>query len=173
MQQKTKKQRCCLICREWFIPDPRACKQQKICSKSYCQKERKRKKWRRWAKRNKGLRNKKLCQWAYAYPHYWRHYRETHPFYRQKEMQRMNQKRKGLHRVAKQTYIRSLFIKRLQGIQTMGLKGQTVAKQTQISRQIQGILDCLIWVSNVAKQPIWQWPTLEVDNPSHATRTLG
>lgn len=147
------KQRPCLVCQSLFLPNPRT-PQQKVCSQDLCQRERKRRQWRRWAFIHQEQKNRKLRLWAKAYPHYWRHYRKhkAKPAYRQREIQRMRDRRKSLRRVAKQIQIRALYLERLRRIQTLGAVQKNVAKQTLIARRINEIVECLIWKERVAKQ---------------------
>src|SRR3989338_6570248 len=147
------KSRFCLICRKPFAPDPRAAKHQKVCSAGDCQKERKSRKWRRWRLAHPGVRKAKLRLWAQSYPYYWVRYRQekAKPAYRQREIQRMRRKRKGLKRVAKQTQFKTLYLERLRAVQALGYNAKNVAKQTLIERGLREVVDCLIWKENVAK----------------------
>lgn len=105
----TLKPKHCLVCRKAFSPNYRT-PTQNICSRVQCQKERKRRKWRRWATGHGKQRRDKLRLWAQAYPHYWRHYRsnKAKAAYLEREIQRMRSKRKALRRVAKQTHFKTL-----------------------------------------------------------------
>ena len=89
-----KSKRRCLFCRRWFEPDCRKPKQ-RVCFRKCCQKKRKRRAWRRWALRNKRLKNLKLRQWAKAYPNYWQHYRNIQPKYRRKDNKRRNKRQRA------------------------------------------------------------------------------
>src|SRR3989338_1881046 len=97
------KTKLCPICRKPFTPDPRAAKHQRVCSAEACQKERKRRKWRRWATRHKEQRKGKLCLWAEAYPHFWQHYRQENEGYRKQDNKRRCRAAKRARRSAKQT----------------------------------------------------------------------
>lgn len=58
----------CLFCGRWFESDFRNPRQY-LCFRKRCRKKRKRRAWRRWALRNKPVKNLKLRQWARTYPH--------------------------------------------------------------------------------------------------------
>ena len=44
----------CLVCRRWFVPDPRVGHRQKTCGRPACQAEQKRRKQAAWSARNPG-----------------------------------------------------------------------------------------------------------------------
>ena len=74
----------CRVCGEWFKPDARAARFQKVCAQAVCQRERKRLTDARWWAKNKGYdaaRASKKRAWADAYPRYWQGYRANHPDY--------------------------------------------------------------------------------------------
>ncbi len=83
----------CLFCGRWFEPDCRNPRQY-LCFRKRCRKKRKRRAWRRWALRNKPVKNLKLRQWAKAYPNYWRRYRSNRPEYRRKDNKRRRKRRR-------------------------------------------------------------------------------
>lgn len=148
----------CLICKESFVPDPRTCRHQKVCSGASCQRERKRRQWRRWAAGHKKQKKIKARLWAQSRPGYWAQYRKSHPAYRIREIKRLRLKRRSLRRVAKQTLIRHDFVDRLRAIESMDPGGINVAKQTLMARQIRGVIECLIWKEAVAKQTAMALP---------------
>lgn len=145
------KSKTCLICRKAFIPDSRSPKQN-VCSGVECQKERKRRKWRRWAARHRKQRRDKLRLWAQAYPHYWRRYRKNNDHYRSQDNVRRKKAHRRRRRAAKQTHFKTLYIERLKCIQAAGDCGKNAAKPTPIQRRINEVLECLIWRENAAKQ---------------------
>lgn len=63
----------------------------------------------------------------------------------------MRIKRKSLRRIAKQTLIRRTASERLLGIRALSRRTKTVAKPTLIARQIEGVIEFLVWKENVAK----------------------
>lgn len=149
------KSRHCPICRRVFAPDPRTPKQ-RVCSAPRCQRERKRRAWRRlMASRSKSLeRHRKQTRlWAQARG-YWKEYRrrQRSAAYKEREIQRMRRKRRSLDRVAKQVLIKAGYLERLDNIQAMGLEAKTVAKQVLIHRRVNALVECLIWHERVAKQ---------------------
>ena len=145
----TMKKRC-LYCGEAFYPDPRTAEFQKSCPKVQCRKIRKRQADLHWNRRNPDYfkwRRIKVGIWAKQYPNYWRHYRSTHPAYKNRERERMRERR--ALRVAKQDTITQNPVGYLSGLRS--LRCQTVAKQDAIDSQIDGILDYLILGAGVAK----------------------
>ena len=145
------KVRICLICRVSFKPDSRT-RHQKVCSRGPCQSERKRRKWRRWATGHRHQRRLKSRLWARSRPDYWSDYRKSHPAYRAREIKRMRLKRARSRRVAKQTLIRRAVIERLRQIEALDRYAKIVAKPTPIARQVNGVIEFLIWKEGVAKQ---------------------
>lgn len=143
-------QRQCSICQQYFYPNPRTGRQ-KICSRASCQKERKRREWRRWAARNTEQRKLKLRSWSCAYPHYWRCYRKTHPDYTARDNRRRCLSAKKSWRSAKQSLIKSMCAERLKAINNPGLSEKNSAKQTLIARQINDLVKYLIWRDCSAK----------------------
>lgn len=140
-----------MICGKEFTPDPRVGHRQCVCSRKKCQKERKRKEWRRWAMRNREVRRLKLRQWAQAYPHYWRARRLKNEEYRRREKARKRKARKRAKRAAKQSQIKGQNIERLQALRQMGKGAQNAAKQSQTARRVEAVVEYLFWRENAAK----------------------
>lgn len=90
----------CQFCQRWFEPDPRTPRQY-LCHRKRCRTKRKRRAWRRWAQRNKPVKNLKQRQWAKAYPNYWSRYRALRPEYSAKDNQRRNKRRRRAKGVRK------------------------------------------------------------------------
>lgn len=148
---KTIKKRKCPICLDLFEPDPRTAKHQKFCSKDTCQKERKRRKWRRWAARNLGQKNLKIRLWAKSYPNYWRHYRRTHPEYVKRDNHRRCLKLRKQRCSAKQTLIKNACSERIKEIQNLEQITKNSAKQTLMFSMIKKIAEYLILKEYSAK----------------------
>jgi len=147
------KTRPCLICLKPFTPDLRTAKHQRVCCDEACQKERKRRKWRRWAARHKEQRKGKLRLWAEAYPYFWRHYRQENEDYRKKDNKRRCRAAKRARRSAKQTLI---WVQRAEGIgrlEDLAAQIQRSAKQTLIARGFLEVAGCLRLGVPSAKQP--------------------
>lgn len=138
------KQKFCAFCGVAFTPNPRT-EHQISCTKPACRKKRKQQANATWRRNNPGgfdERRAKVCQWAEAYPDYWRKSRASRPKYRQREKERMRLRRA---RVAKQDAIRRDPVGYLQGLRGVGF----VAKQDAIAR-LDGIVDYLQFLA-VAK----------------------
>lgn len=134
----------CKICRRLFQPKPNVPKQ-KVCGGNSCQRERKRRKWRRWSKLNPDYaksRQAKVRAWAAAYPDYWKHYRSTHPQYVQRDHQRRKAALRSSRRSAKQTQWRQILVDKLRLLQSPD-SSICSAKQTQYLRRVERIEDCL------------------------------
>lgn len=147
----TLKVKRCLICRKVFTQGRRN-PQQKVCPGIKCQKERKRRKWRRWAAGHRKQRRDKLRLWAQAYPHYWRRYRKSNDHYRAQDNARRKKAHRRRRRAAKQTHFKTLYIEKLRSIQASGTSGKNAAKPTPMQRRINDVLECLIWRESAAKQ---------------------
>lgn len=131
------KQKRCVFCGDAFTPNPRT-QHQIACVKPACRKKRKRQADATWRRNNRDWfegRRAKVRQWAQAYPDYWRKSRASRPQYREREKERMRQRRA---RVAKQDAIRRNPVGYLEGLR--GLR--RVAKQDAIVR-LDGIVDYL------------------------------
>jgi hypothetical protein len=142
----------CAYCHRWYRPDPRTRKQQLACGAAACRKKRKAQADRTWRKKNPGYaaaRKPKMRVWAAEYPDYWSYYRKTHPEYADREQKRMSSKRLQFKSVAKQDARRQIAVDKLQSIQNRPPK--TVAKQDEIHRRVNGIVDYLFWKEGVAK----------------------
>jgi len=147
--------RTCRYCGRKFQPDPRAIESQQCCGREKCRRERQRRKWHDWNKRNPNYRKapdvrNKTHAWAKCYPDYWRQYRATNAKYRERERLRMAAKRRKARRVAKQTRRREVAVEKLRKLESPGPK--TVAKQTGIARRVNGVVQFLLWKEGVAKQ---------------------
>jgi hypothetical protein len=145
-------QKRCRHCRELFEPEPRAAKVQKYCKETECQQARQRKKYEHWIRQpgNAAAHQDALRAWAKDYPDYWRHYRQTHGTYRERERQRMRATRRRIRRVAKQTDWRQIAVERLDAIEAEAV-GDCSAKQTDLLRRVSGIVGYLRWT---VKAPI-------------------
>ena len=143
----------CVVCHDWYRPNPRIGEDQLACDREECRKERKAEYDREWRKKNPGHeagRRVKLKTWAAAHSGYWRRYRKTHPVYVERERERMRSRRKTLKSDAKQVSMRQIAVEKLLSIQAQAPK--TVAKQVLIHRRVDGIVDYLFWKEGVAKQ---------------------
>lgn len=140
--------RICRHCREAFEPEPRAAKVQKYCRKKECQRARQRGKYRRWIAQpeNAAAHRERQKIWAEDYPDYWRHYRQSHEVYRERERKRMRATRRRLRHVAKQTDWRQIAVERLDAIEADAV-GECSAKQTDLIRRVRGIVGYLRWTA--------------------------
>lgn len=131
----------CRVCRDWYRPDPRVHKDQTVCAKRACRRERKRRADRRWRAANPGYRDKdKVCQWAAGYPDYWQHWRAHHPAYVERNRGQTRQRMKTSRLVfAKQDAIRRDPVGYLEGLRGPGM----FAKQDAMARPVDGILTFL------------------------------
>ena len=131
----------CRVCGDWYRPDPRTRKGQKVCAKSACRQERKRRADRQWRAANPGYRDKdKVRQWAAAYPDYWQHWRATHPDYVERNRDQTRERLKASRLVfAKQDAIRRDPVGYLEGLRDPGM----FAKQDAMARPVDGILTFL------------------------------
>lgn len=142
----------CLICHQWFSPDPRTADHQEVCSKPACQKQRKARTDRSWRIRHPeppAERLRKVRDWARNYPHFWQHYRATHPDYVQRDNVRRRLARHSASRAAKQDLSRQIAVERLEGIRQIG--AGNAAKQDVMARRIEGLVDYLLWKEGAAK----------------------
>ena len=101
----------CAHCRRLFFPDPRV-KDQDYCSRSVCQRARK----RRWQRQKMATDpdyqdDQKDCQkrWRHQHPDYWQNYRQTHPDYceRNRELQHTRDARRRAVHLAKMDALRT------------------------------------------------------------------
>ena len=145
------KARICLICRRSFEPNLRT-RHQKVCSREPCQKERKRRKWRRWAAGHHAQRRFKARLWARSRPDYWRDYRKSHKDYALNDNKRRCLAAKRIQRSAKQTLIRAYCAERIASIRRLAKKVANSAKPTPIARLGMDMADYLYWRDVSAKQ---------------------
>lgn len=140
----------CRVCRDWYRPDPRARKGQKVCAKPICRRERKRRADRQWRAGNPGYRDKdKVRQWAAAYPDYWQNWRATHPDYVERNRKQSRQRMKASRLMfAKQDAIRRDPVGYLEALRGPGM----FAKQDAMARPVDGILTFLAAREVFAKQ---------------------
>jgi hypothetical protein len=142
----------CLVCRQWFEPDRRTARFQKVCPQAACQRERKRLSDARWWAHNNGYeasRAGKKRVWAKDYPNYWQSYRATHPDYAQRNREQTRERLKASRRVfANQVAIRSDPVGYLQGLGPLGL----FANQVAIARSLDGVLAFLVCREGFANQ---------------------
>lgn len=137
-------QKSCAICRELFNPKANVPKQ-KVCSRRFCQNERRRRKWRRWAKLNPDYARRRLAKaraWARAYPDYWKHYRATHSQYVQRDNERRKLALRRSRCSAKQTQWRKILVDKMHTLETPNL-AVCSAKQTPYLSRMENIEDCL------------------------------
>src|ERR1039457_2411987 len=72
----------CRVCREWFMPDARTARFQKVCGAAACRRERKRLANAGWWAKNGDYdtaRKGKNGAWGTPYPNYWQSYRALKP----------------------------------------------------------------------------------------------
>lgn len=137
-------QKPCAICLKPFERKPNIPKQ-KVCSRHHCQKERRRRKWRRWAKLHPDRAKHwpaKVQAWARAYPNYWRHYRRRHPGYVQRDNARRLRAIRRSRCSAKQTQWHQILVDKLRSLE-MPNPLICSAKQTPYLRRVENIEDCL------------------------------
>ena len=148
------KRRRCLKCKEWFTPRRRARKiQQRHCSKTDCQEQRKAENKKDWWRRNPDYdqsRKAKIQDWAKAYPDYWRRYRASHPEYVRKDNRRRVLSRQKSRVSAKQDLTRQMSVEKLRSLKDFGPAES--AKQDLTSRRVDGLVDYLLWREESAKQ---------------------
>ena len=143
----------CVICKQWYIPDPRTKAHQQCCSRPDCKKKFKVRANKSWCIRHPGYdtsRKLKKRDWAQKQGGYWRQYRREHPEYRDREKQRMQDNRDRAKNVANQDAIGTIFVEKLQSIQCNTL--QNVANQDMMARRLNSLIDCLVWKERVANQ---------------------
>lgn len=152
------KEKRCSICRELFKPDPRTRHnrgyRQRACSKPICQRERKRRYWRRlMASRPKSLKchKEKTQLWAQARG-YWKDWRKNHPRYAAKDNERRRRARLKAKRAAKQVQIKRLRAERIERLRHLVADAQSAAKQVQFLPMIIGLVDYLDERDCAAKQ---------------------
>jgi len=149
----------CRICGRLFRPDPRTGARQRVCGRARCQRERKRRKVRRWRARHlEGVKFHRVTQklWAKAYPDYWRHYRAAHPAYRRREALRRAEAQRRLRRSANETHWREIAVDKLRLIAELRGAGCS-ANETQIARRVEAIEDCLLTTGVPQMKPAWPW----------------
>lgn len=137
----------CRYCGRWFMPDPRVGKRQKRCFLEECRRaenRRKRQKWVRGHPLEKAERKVKARTWAYAYPHYWRQYREAHPEYARRDNERRAKALRKERCSAKITSMREVAVEKLSLIQR-AVPEDCSAKITERDRRVDGIVDYLFW----------------------------
>lgn len=77
--------KCCLFCRQLFNPYAPLAGRQRVCKSLECRRRLKRsleaallaRRSASWREK----RNRRVREWAKAYPRYWHHYRKMHPAY--------------------------------------------------------------------------------------------
>ena len=91
-----------------------------------------------------------MRKWAKAYPDYWRHYRQTHPAYVERERIGRRSRRQRQKSAAKQVLMRQIAVEKLRSIEAQAPKN--AAKQVLIHRRMNSIVDYLLWKECAAKQ---------------------
>lgn len=137
----------CRYCGRRFMPDARVGKRQKRCFLEECrcaENCRKARKWIAGHPKEKAERKVKARAWAYAYPHYWRHYRKAHPEYVRRDNARRAEALRKSRCSAKLTSMRDMAVEKLRKIQTLRPEGCS-AKLTERDRWVEGIMDYLFW----------------------------
>ena len=134
----------CRVCREWFFPDARTTRFQKVCGSAACRRERKRLANAGWWAKNEDYdtaRQGKKRAWTAAYPNYWQNYRAQHPEYvqRNRELTRRRLKASRLM-FANQDAIQRDPVGYLQGLRSPGM----FANQDTITGPVDGILMFLV-----------------------------
>jgi hypothetical protein len=134
----------CRVCREWFRPDARTARFQKVCIDEACRRERKRLADAGWWAKNKNYdaaRQGKKRAWAAAYPSYWQSYRAQHPDYVNANREQTRARRKASRLMfANQDAIRRNPVGYLEGLRSPGM----FANQDAITRPVDGILTFLV-----------------------------
>jgi uncharacterized short protein YbdD (DUF466 family) len=142
----------CRVCGEWFKPDARAGRFQKVCAQTACQRERKRLTDARWWAENRGYdaaRASKKRVWAAAYPNYWQRYRANHPDYVKSNREQTRERLKASRRVfANQVAIRRSPVGYLEDLRSPGM----FANQVAMNRSVDGILTFLVQRERFANQ---------------------
>ena len=134
----------CRVCKEWFMPDARTARFQKVCGTATCRRERKRLADARWWAKNGDYdiaRQGKKRVWAAAYPTYWQSYRIQHPNYVQRNREQTRRRLKVSRLVfANQDAIQRDPVGYLEGLRSPGM----FANQDAITRPVDGILTFLV-----------------------------
>ena len=134
----------CRVCREWFMPDARTARFQKVCPQAACRRERKRLADALWRAKNKDydtVRQGKKRAWAAAYPNYWQCYRAAHPDYVERNRAKTRQRCKASRLVlANQDAINRDPVGYLEALRGPGM----FANQDAMARPIDGILTFLV-----------------------------
>lgn len=151
-------ERSCSICQGSFEPDARTRRnrgyRQKVCSEPSCQRERKRRYWRRlMASLPKSLKRhrEKTQLWAQARG-YWKDWRKDHSRYVARDNERRRRARIKAERAAKQVQIRHLRAERIRHLRQMITQVKAAAKQVQFLPVIAGLVDYLDERDCAAKQ---------------------
>jgi hypothetical protein len=152
------KEKYCSICRQAFEPHPKTRHnrgyRQRACSKPGCQRERKRRYWRRlMASRPKSLKRhlERTRLWAQA-GGYWKDWRTDNEEYVAKDNERRRQARLMDKRAAKQVQIKHGRAERIRHLRQMIVAAQSAAKQVQLLPMITGLVDYLDERDGAAKQ---------------------
>jgi hypothetical protein len=134
----------CQVCREWFTPDVRTARFQKVCGAAVCRRERKRLANAGWWTNNGDYdvaRQGKKRAWAAAYANYWQTYRAQHPGYVQRNRELTRERMKASRLMfANQDAIRRNPVGYLEGLRSPGM----FANQDAITRPVDGILTFLV-----------------------------
>lgn len=142
----------CRVCEEWFKPDARAARFQKVCAQRACQRERKRLTDARWWTENRGYdaaRAGKKRAWAAAHPNYWQDYRAAHPNYTHRNREQTRRRKKASRLVfANQVAIRRNPVGYLEDLRPPGM----FANQVTMNRSVDGILTFLVQREGFANQ---------------------
>ena len=136
----------CAFCHKWYAPNPRTWKHQKACNAPACKKHRHAQADRNWRikhPRRGGNWKLKVRVWARDYPDYWRHYRRTHPEYRERDNRRRILSARNASYSAKTDAIRQIAVGKIRSIQDMGA-GRS-AKADAIDRRVESIVEYLFW----------------------------
>ena len=177
-----KRQKRCLICHEQFNPYGRSYRRQRVCSKKACQKEKRRRNWRKWRLKNVkyAIRHQSdLKEWIKKNPEYWKKWRAAHPEYvarNRLEQRRRNTKKRGM--IAKPTTLEELMELKLAKIKHFELSNWTVdmvAKPTilgeEIQQKIEGICGFMRWFWVIAKPILMDRNGVGCQNNRHGYET--
>lgn len=133
----------CRFCRCWFRPYAHTHREQIACLKPSCQRERRRRAWRRWSLKNPLYDDscgRKKKQWAQEHgAAYMRAYREAHAAYARRN--RWLQKRRDAKRrnLVKTNAWNRVHVEKLRRIRSLSLLVKTNAYPQAVKRQIDGI----------------------------------
>ena len=144
----------CLQCHRAFRPDGRVGEAQKTCSRSACQRARRRAALRLWRvlhPENVRIHAQRGRAWAKAHPDYWQRYRRDHPVYYQRDLARRRKTWRAERSSANEIAMGDISRRKLAAL--VALQGPvSSANETSIDRRVELVVDYLVWKARSAKE---------------------